>query len=218
MDSLKENYETKSVGYYDRVRRDILPLVPKYSNRVLEIGCGRGDTLEYLKSNDYCGWTCGVDLFPEAIESARSKVDEVHQGNIEEMLLPIEPGSIDVILCLDVLEHLLNPEKVVAYLHTLLVPGGAMIASIPNVRHRSVILPLVLQDKWEYQDGGVLDNTHLRFFVRKTAIDLMQSSGLKLDKILFNYGGGKDKFFNAITLGFINSFFKIQYLIKVMNN
>jgi 2-polyprenyl-3-methyl-5-hydroxy-6-metoxy-1,4-benzoquinol methylase len=218
MNHLNEKYQIKPAEYYSGVRTDVLPLLPKHSKRILEIGCGSGSTLAYLKDNNYCSWTCGVDIFPEAIEIASHKADKVFQANIEEMNLLIEPRSIDVILCLDVLEHLVNPEKIVAYLHTLLTPTGNIIASIPNVRHRSVVIPLLFQDRWDYLDRGVLDNTHLRFFVRNTAIQLMQSSGLQLEKISSNYGGKKDKFLDTITFGLISSLFKVQYLISVKNS
>jgi 2-polyprenyl-3-methyl-5-hydroxy-6-metoxy-1,4-benzoquinol methylase len=215
---LEENYQLKTETYYENYRKDIIPLLPKHVNRVLEIGCGTGNTLAYLKGNNYCEWIGGVELFQEAATEAATKLDWIYEGNVEEMKLGIQPRSIDMILCLDVLEHLINPQKVVAYLHTLLSPKGIIIASIPNVRHRSVVVPLVFQNKWDYKDCGVLDNTHLKFFVKDTAIDLMKSSGLKFEQILSNQGGRKDKILNLITLGSISSFFEIQYLIKVSND
>jgi 2-polyprenyl-3-methyl-5-hydroxy-6-metoxy-1,4-benzoquinol methylase len=215
MSSLKERYQTKEEEYYTGVRKDILPLVPRHSKRVLEIGCGQGNTLAYLKDNGYCDWTGAVDLFPEAIEAARGKVDEVHQVNIEDTTLPIEPGSVNMILCLDVLEHLLNPQKVVAYLHTLLAPGGIIIASIPNIRHHSASLPLLFQNKWEYQSCGILDNTHLRFFVKDTAIELMKSSGLTLEKVSPVNVGRKGAILNRLLFGWPESFLAMQYLVMV---
>ncbi len=214
MNSLQEKYQIKPDDYYDGVRMDILPLIPKYVNRVLEIGCSQGNTLAYLKDNAYCDWACGVDLFPEAIELAAPKLDAAYQGNIEAMELPIAPGSIDLILCLDVLEHLVNPQKVVAYLHTLLAPGGIAIASIPNVRHYSVSIPLMFQNKWEYRTNGVLDNTHLRFFVKSTAIDLMESSGLKTNRLICQ-PKQRDRQIDRWTFGAFNSFLTLQYLIEV---
>jgi 2-polyprenyl-3-methyl-5-hydroxy-6-metoxy-1,4-benzoquinol methylase len=214
MNSLKDKYEIKPDDYYDGVRKEILPLVPKHSSRVLEIGCSQGNTLLYLKDNGYCDWTCGVDLFADAVELAKPKLDEVYQANIEETILPIEAESIDLILCLDVLEHLVDPHKVVAYLHKLLVPGGIIIASIPNVRHYSVSFPLIFQNKWEYKSNGVLDNTHLRFFVKDTAIGLMQSSGLKMNRLI-HQTKSRDNSLNNLTLGILNSFLTLQYLIEV---
>lgn len=216
---LENKYEDKAIDYYDNYRSDIIPLLPKHSARALEIGCGTGNTLAYLKANGYCDWTYGVEMFPEALDRAASNIDILYSCNIEGAVLPIEPHSINLILCLDVLEHLVNPEKVISYLHTLLAPEGIIIASIPNVRHYSVVFPLVFKNEWEYKNAGVLDSTHLKFFVKKTAVDLMESSGLKLEDLVHSgLFTKKQKILNAITFGAIRSFCTLQYLIKVSNN
>ena len=214
---LQDKYETKTDDYYGNYRQDILPLVPKHVRKVLEIGCGTGNTLAYLKDNGYCDWVCGVELFPNAAREAALKLDNLYEDNVEEMRLPIDPASIDMILCLDVLEHLVNPEKVVAYLHTLLTPGGIIIASIPNVRHYTASFPLLFQDKWDYKSDGILDVTHLRFFVRKTAIKLMESSGLVVEIAMPNVLGKTLRTINNCSFHIFESFFAIQYLIRATN-
>ncbi len=214
---LLNDYDSKKESYYEYYRKDILPLVPKHVGKVLEIGCGTGNTLAYLKANGYCDWVGGVELFPDAAAEAISKLDKVYEGNIEEMDLPIERGSINMILCLDVLEHLIDPEAVIKKLHTYLVPGGTIIASIPNVNHYSVTFPLFFQNKWDYQENGILDKTHLRFFVRQTAINLMSCSGLKVNEILPSLAFKKSIILNIATFKLFESFFTWQYLIKVIN-
>jgi 2-polyprenyl-3-methyl-5-hydroxy-6-metoxy-1,4-benzoquinol methylase len=213
---LEQKYRDKEDVYYGNCRKDILPLLPKRASRILEIGCGSGDTLAFLKANGYCHHTIGVELFSAAADIAVDRVDELYRSNIEEMDLAVDPGSVDVILCLDVLEHLVNPHQVIRYLHKFLSPGGCMIASIPNVRHVTASLPLLLNNRWEYKDSGILDHTHLRFFVRDTAIQLMQCSGLNLDKVLGNLGKGA--LFNKVSLGIFESFLTLQYLVKVVND
>lgn len=215
---LQKSYQDKSLTYYGGYREDILPLVPKNVRRALDIGCGTGNTLDYLKKNGYCQYTIGVELFPEAATEAQSKLDEVYQESIENFGSFIEEGSIDMILCLDILEHLIEPQKVVKYLHTLLSPSGVMIASIPNVRHYSVVWPLLFQDKWEYKDAGILDATHLRFFVKKTAIELVESSGLVHKKVIEKRGGWKCTVMNLLTLGLLKSVYVFQYLILAERN
>jgi 2-polyprenyl-3-methyl-5-hydroxy-6-metoxy-1,4-benzoquinol methylase len=215
---VQDKYEIKTEScYYGNYRQDILPLVPKHVGKVLEIGCGTGNTLAYLKANGYCEWVGGVELFPDAAREAALKLDLLYEADVEQMGLPIAAGSIDMILCLDVLEHLVDPQKVVTYLDTLLAPGGVIIASIPNVRHNSVVIPLVFKNQWEYKTVGVLDNTHLRFFVKSTAIELMRSSGLKLEKCIGSnfYADRWDRLFNTLTLGLMQSFFFKNYLVKV---
>lgn len=195
-----------------------MPLLPARAARVLEIGCGSGNTLAWLKGIRRCAWTAGVELSPGAAAEARKQVDVVFQGNIEAMELPVEDETVDLILCLDVLEHLVDPWSVVARLQRLLSPGGALIASIPNVRHKSVLVPLVLMGKWDYTEEGILDRTHLRFFVRNTAVALLESSGLRMDKIIATGLGRsrKSRLVNGLLPSIIRSFFEKQYLLRAI--
>jgi SAM-dependent methyltransferase len=211
-------YRDKEAGYFGGVRMDILPLLPAASHtaRVLEIGCGSGQTLEFLKETGRCAWAAGVELVHDVAASARTRADVVFEGNIEAIELPIPPASLDLILCLDVLEHLIDPWGVIHKLDALLKPGGAIIGSIPNVRHIDVILPLILSGRWRYTDSGLLDRTHLRFFTRQSAIALMECSGLRVDAIESTglVPGSKRCLFNALTLSLFKSFFEVQYLIR----
>ncbi len=90
----------------------------------------------------------------------------------------IEAGSLDLILCMDVLEHLADPWEVVRRISTLLRPGGRLIVSVPNIRHWKFIARLLFKGDFHYTRDGLLDRTHLRFFVRQTAIDLVRAGGL----------------------------------------
>ena len=209
-------YEAKSNDYFDNVRSEILSLLPRKINRLLEIGCGSGNTLKYIKDNYQCNWAYGVELVHEAAEIARSKVDLVIEGDIENIDLPIEPETLDVILCLDVLEHLINPWKVMSKLGVLLKSDGVIIASIPNVRNFHVVLPLIFRGEWKYLDMGILDKTHLRFFTRSTAIKLIESSGLEIDMIKETgfERGSKTRIANLVTFSIFKPFFVMQYLIR----
>ncbi len=208
-------YKEKEIKYYGNSRIEILPLIPRHVNQILDIGCGSGDTLNFLKQNSFCNSAIGVEYFSEAANIAEGRVDRLYRSNIEDMNLDIKAGSIDVILCLDILEHLVNPQLVVQYLHTLLAPGGCIIASIPNVRNFTVSIPLLFKNEWTYTNNGILDNTHLRFFVRDTAIQLMQSSGLILDSAVGINLGRKGRLLNKIFFGKLESLVAVQYLIKV---
>ena len=209
-------YQLKSNDYFDNVRSEVLPLLPRKINRLLEIGCGSGNTLKYIKDNYQYDWACGVELAHEAAEIARSKVDLVIEGDIENMDLQIDPATLDVILCLDVLEHLIDPWGVISKLSTLLKPDGIMIASIPNIRYCHVVITLILLGKWEYTDKGILDKTHLRFFTRNTAIKLLESSSLTVDivKDIHPKKSTKIRIANLITFSMFKDFFVYQYLIR----
>jgi SAM-dependent methyltransferase len=215
MTDVARSYETKEQQYFRNVRSEILPLLPAHVDRVVEIGCGGGYTLEHLRRTGRCQWTCGVELFPDAAQQARQRVDEVYEGNIEQLELPLAPSSIDVILCLDVLEHLVDPWRVVRKLHRLLKPGGIVVASIPNVRHYSVVLPLLLKGRWDYTPSGLLDRTHLRFFTQRTALALLESSGLKVDKADAVWRTSRmARLLNAATFSLARPWLDFQFLLR----
>lgn len=207
-------------GYYDSVRRDVLPAIPTDAQRMLEIGCGAGSTLGFLKDQGLCDWAGGVEFIPEIAEQAQTRLDQVWIGDIERMDLDIPERSLDVILCLDVLEHLVDPWSVVRRLDVLLKPGGCIVASIPNVRNSKVVFPLFWRGEWTYQDYGVLDRTHLRFFVRRTAIELMECSGLQVDFIDYLYQKMKRrrrrKILSFLTFGLWREFAAVQFLIRAV--
>lgn len=203
-------------NYVGRAREEILPLLPQQCERVLELGCGSGATLAYLKRLKLSRWTAGVELHHETAAYARGQVDLVLDGNIEQIDLPFEPGSFDVILCLDVLEHLIDPWRVLRAMKGFLSPNGVIIASIPNVRHASVVLPLLLQGRWEYAESGLLDRSHLRFFTRRTAIKLFESSGYRVDQVLSTgvERGRPGWLPNLLTLTVLKPLLELQYLIR----
>lgn len=204
--------EGKPAGYYASVRWDILPLMPRGGGRLLDIGCGEGATAAFLKQEGYCSWACGLEVFPDAAATARAKLDQVIEGDIETMDVPLQPGSLDVVLCLDVLEHLVDPWAAVAKLAALLAPGGLLIASIPNIRCLKVLAPLLFLGRFQYCDQGLLDRTHLRFFTRRTAIELIESGGLAIRQApprLGQYG----RIINILTLSLFSEFLAPQYLI-----
>lgn len=205
-------------AYYSHVRGEIAPLLPSRIDRVLEVGCGRGDTLAWIKMQQGAQFACGIELTATSAAWAATKADKVIQGDFERLEeLPPDFKDFDVILCLDVLEHLVDPWKAVARLDALLKPGGVLIASIPNVRYFRVVLALVLQGRWEYRSSGILDRTHLRFFTKTSAIELMTSSGMTLER-LESTGlerGRKTQWLNWATLSLFRPFFEYQYLIKV---
>ncbi len=186
MSAAAELYADKRSGYFGYARTDIEPVLPAITTAVLEIGCGDGSTLRWLRGIRQVDHATGIELFADAAHQAESAFDEVVVGNIETMDLELPAERFDLILMLDVLEHLVDPWKVVARCHQALKPGGAMVVSIPHVGHYSVVLPLLFRGRWSYADEGLLDRTHLRFFVERTAIDLMTSSGLVFEAISRN--------------------------------
>jgi SAM-dependent methyltransferase len=204
--------------YYTHVRSEILPLWPGQGLRVLEIGCGAGATLRFLKETGRCSVAKGVEYVPQQAALAREFVDEVVAGDVEQMTLPFAPGSFDVLLCLDVLEHLRDPWSALDRLRALLQPGGCVIASLPNVRFIGVSGALLFAGRWNYTDFGTLDRTHLRFFVRETAVSLFQDRGFDVERVLCTglEWPGRRALVHVLTLGLMRDLLASQFLIRAV--
>jgi 2-polyprenyl-3-methyl-5-hydroxy-6-metoxy-1,4-benzoquinol methylase len=168
--------------YFATARNDILPYVPGAVSRVLDVGCGTGATVALLRQQHRLEWTGGVEIHGPSAAEAEKVLDRVWASAIEDADLESEiaGNSLDLVLCLDVLEHLVDPWNAVKRLSALLKPGGAMLISLPNVRNWKFIKNLLFKGDFRYRDAGLLDRTHLRFFVRDTAIELATSGGLQL--------------------------------------
>ena len=168
--------------YFGRARRDVFPWLPENCGRLLEIGCGAGATLAAIRDIRSVSSAIGVE--PDAASAAKAGAvfDRIFHATVEAA--PVEsaiaPGSLDVILCLDVLEHLVDPWATVRRLTPLLAPGGRLVVSLPNIRNWKFIARLLFGGNFRYVDAGLLDRTHLRFFTRETAIELVECGGLKL--------------------------------------
>ena len=174
--------------YFATARTEIFPHLPDSFSRLLDVGCGAGATIAAIRKfrvDDTPLWAGGVELDEAAAADADQHCDRIWCGNVEAggFDSDIEPGSLDVILCLDVLEHLADPWTMVKRLSPLLAPGGSLIISVPNVRNWKFIWRLFAFADFHYRDAGLLDRTHLRFFVRKTAVQLATSGGLCLHHV-----------------------------------
>lgn len=145
----------------------------------LDIGCGRGQNTAELKNRGT--HVVGLENFKEAAATARTRLDEVFEVDIEsnEALAPLTGRSFDLLVFGDVLEHTRDPKAVVERFLPLLSDGGHVVISLPNVAAWTVRLQL-LTGRWRYADRGILDRTHLRFFDRESAMQLARDCGLEL--------------------------------------
>lgn len=201
--------------YHSLVRHKILELVPEGPNSVLDVGGGIGASAAYLKSIGKADKATVVDLVGT---ECLPQIDHAYGGDLEDPKLlqqiRTEVGQFDVILCLDVLEHLTDPWTVIDTLASMLTPHGVIVTSVPNVRNYQLVLPLVFKGKFELTDRGIMDRTHLRWFVSDTARDLMSRPGLKVDVFEKHFDGPKKELFNKLTFGLFKDFLTIQFYIR----
>ncbi|MFV0643347.1 MAG: class I SAM-dependent methyltransferase [Sphingomonadaceae bacterium] len=215
-------------GYHDHIRHDVLDHVTGHvtghvpghgqghCGNVLDFGGGIGATAMFLKAIGQAHRAGVADMV--ANEGALQGLDFAMTGNLNDPAfihhIYQQHGPFDTILALDILEHLLDPWSVVSVLQEALVPGGRLIISVPNARSYKLVLPLLFLNRWTYRDAGILDRTHIRFFVRSTACELVTDAGLKVEKTAAStYGSRMVRLFRLLTLGLLNSFTDRQYIV-----
>ncbi len=159
-----------------------IEMVPEGSF-VLDAGCHTGLLGEGLLSRKKAT-VVGVDLDKSAVEVAKKKLADAFYLDLEEddWLQKIHARghtAFDVIIFGDILEHTKNPDAILRQAHDLVKPGGRIIVSIPNVAHWRVRFGLLL-GRFQYQDSGILDRTHLRFYTRSTGRTLLEECGYRI--------------------------------------
>ncbi len=154
----------------------VVELVPEGA-RVLDVGCATGYLAEALAERRSSRVT-GIEISLEAAEQAREHCERVIVGDVETLDLEAElrDERFDVVLFADVLEHLLDPGRVLARIRPFVADGGSVVASIPNIAHASVRLAL-LGGEFRYRAQGLLDETHLHFFTHEGIQDLFEGAG-----------------------------------------
>lgn len=229
MDTLKELYSQKGSAerYYTLTRGDVVQFLGKYLQEsgkklenVLEIGCSGGGTGALIKKEFNVPFYAGVELMTAAAEEAKTQIDWVHCDNIEDMIAEerldeLPDKKFDAILYLDVLEHLYNPWRVVEESSKLLAPGGILVGSIPNAGNLYVLWKL-MRDQFEYDDEGLLDRTHIRFFTLHTIKNMLNKrfklASLGVNTDTWSTMNWQQKFFFIPTLGLWKRLFIRQYL------
>jgi 2-polyprenyl-3-methyl-5-hydroxy-6-metoxy-1,4-benzoquinol methylase len=168
-------------AYYASTRDDVIDALPRPVGAVLDVGCGSGGVAAGLKRAGATRLT-GIEVVPEQAELARERYDHVVAAPVEEALAEVH-GPFDTILCLDVLEHLVDPERVMRDLHAVAAPGARLQVSLPNARHVSLLKDLVVKGTFGYTDWGHRDRTHLRWFTRRDIVEAMERSGWAVRRV-----------------------------------
>lgn len=173
------------LDYYSQPRLDVLNLVPREARSILECGCGFGNLAREIKKRQKCK-IYGIELNADAKEKAENIFDKLVIGDLEKIDLFIYNDKFDCIIYADILEHLIDPWKLLAEHVQYLENQGTVIVSIPNIRNLQLLKKLVFKGEWNYTTHGLLDMTHLRFFTLKSAVKMLHDVGLKIEIISKN--------------------------------
>jgi SAM-dependent methyltransferase len=159
----------------------LLALVPDGA-RVLDVGCSSGYLARPLVARACT--VVGIELDELAAAAAHEVCEEVLVGDAETLELPFAPGSFDVVLCGDLVEHLRDPQRFLERVRPLLRDGGRLVLTTPNVANWTMRLGL-LAGRWRYTERGILDRTHTHLFTRKTLVETLAAAGYRVLELDF---------------------------------
>ena len=210
---------------------DLLQLIPKLSKNIIEIGCSSGALArEFKKINPTCNYF-GVDIDAAYTILANRYCDHTSAINIEDSSEDFfnDNKIRDCWIFGDTLEHFQDPWKILQKIRNVIPDEGCVVACIPNAQHWSLQVKLSIGD-FRYQDSGLLDKTHLRWFTRQTIIELFTETGFNIiegSPRIFNEPA-REKFLPLIgdlakLAGFdpviaINDSLPLQFVIKAIPN
>lgn len=188
---------------HDRHNEQLLKLMPVNARTIVEVGCSSGALArEYKKINTSCKYI-GVEVVSRYIPLAQRYCDIVLELDIERLdegsLREALPG--DCWIFGDTLEHLNDPWSLLARIRAVISADGCVVACIPNAQNWSVQARLNCGE-FRYEDSGLLDKSHLRWFTRTTIVEMFTHAGYRIIEgvPIFLDGPLKDKVLPAIKL------------------
>lgn len=188
-------FTTDTYPYFEEVNEGILRQVPAAANGmsgaagrvghpcplVLDVGCGQGSLAAEIADLGYEVW--GIEQDAYAAQRAAARIDCVVHADLtdaEAVRARLDGQRFQRIVFSDVLEHVYDPLTVLRSYLDYLAPDGRVLISLPNVVNWQTRLAFLF-GRFTYQDSGVLDRTHIRFFTFKTAVDMVRRAGLEVE-------------------------------------
>lgn len=162
--------------YHTNLRPEMRPFVPAAARRILDVGCGAGAFAAALKRERPGAEVWGVEPEEHAHAHAAKVLDHALHGLFNEALA-LPEAHFDAIIFNDSLEHFPDHRPALQLALRLLAPGGVLVASVPNVRYWPHLRHYLFEADWRYENEGVRDHTHLRFFTRRSLVRSLQEAG-----------------------------------------
>jgi len=193
------------IGYFHNQRPEMLKYIPQNAKQILEVGCGEGAFCAAMKRDDREIW--GLEINQDAAQKATENCTYVLVGDFAQIFDQLPKNHFDCVIFNDVLEHLYDPWKTVSMVKELLNSNGVLVSSIPNFRYISnLITEILFQKDFQYKpEGGILDDTHIRFFTSKSMQRMFTDNGYKIisHEGLRPCKSWKEKLFINLSLGFL---------------
>ena len=159
----------------------IIPKLVPEKSLVLDVGCNTGYMAHKLKEKN-CNCD-GIDINEKALNIAKQYARRVYKRDLYDGKLAIDKELYDVIIFADLLEHLPRPDLLLKDSLQYLEKNGIVLISMPNVARIEIRLKLLLGN-FDYTEGGILSQDHLRLFTRKSATYMIETCGYKVKKTI----------------------------------
>jgi len=179
MENKLADFSDKPAWYYTSDRSGMLKYIPKDLKTALEFGCGTGRFSTLLKKK-FGAETWAVEIDEQSAKTAAQKLDKVINCDAHEAIDKLPDNYFDCIIFFDMLEHLVDPYSLLISVKKKLTEKGVITTSIPNIRFYRNMIKFVLHGEWDYQDDGIWDKTHLRFFTRKSILKMFDKLGFEV--------------------------------------
>jgi len=178
----KEYYKNKVYKIGGFRKKAILNFIKKDNPRVLDIGCGDGELGEVIKKNKN-GIVYGIEISEAAAETAKKKIDKVFLCDLisENVSEELKKTKFDYIIITEVLEHLLEPEKLLEKIKVLMDSETELIVSVPNILFWKNRFKIFF-GKFDYTDTGLMDCGHIHFFSWKSLQKIFHDCGYEIIK------------------------------------
>lgn len=179
---------------HDRFNPDLLALMPTTARRIVEVGCMRGALAREYRAINPAAEIIGIDIDPDYVRIAAQHCTQVIASNIEHMpddeFEALSPSDCWVFG--DCLEHLHDPWAVLKRVRQAIDPDGTLMICLPNAQHWSVQWRLI-SGNFRYEDKGLMDRTHIRWFTRTTMLEMFASTGWQIQQGLARMSSSPDE-------------------------
>jgi 2-polyprenyl-3-methyl-5-hydroxy-6-metoxy-1,4-benzoquinol methylase len=168
--------------YRSQRRADVLRLLPalKHSLKVLEVGCGEGAFSAEIPGETE---TWGIEPDRHSAAVAQGRLTRVFACTFEECKAELPDRYFDLVVCNDVIEHMIDHDAFLRSIRDHMAPGCYLVGSLPNVRFYRNLFDLIVARDWHYQDSGILDRTHFRFFTLRSVRRSLEGAAFEVKRL-----------------------------------
>lgn len=169
-------------GYRSSTRPEVQRLLPplKAGIKILEVGCGEG---AFSMTIPGTAETWGIEPDVDSATIAKDRLSRVLISTFEEALTRLPPSYFDLVICNDVIEHMTDHATFLNSIKTYMRSDAHLIGSVPNVRFYGNLFNLLICRDWHYQNAGILDRTHFRFFTFKSFRRSLEDAGFEVTRL-----------------------------------